>query len=494
MQPAPREARAPLDLTLMIQTCRLQLAAIVLALSSAGAPAAPAPPAAGLPAPIVEALRAHGIPQAAISIVVRDAVSGEVALELNAREPRSPASTMKVVTTFAALDQLGPTYHWTTRAYANGVMTGGRLAGDLVIQGGGDPFISTERWWSFARDLRNTGLRRIDGDIVIDRSFYATQDVDPDEFDGKGYRTYNVLPDALLVNFQAAEFHFLPEASGIRVIVDPEPANLKVENSIKVIPGACRTGLRSVTFSTYADDPDRISLSGRLSSRCAPTAERRAIMRAPDYAYGTFVKFWRELGGEFAGKMRLEPAPREARLLEEFESLTLGEIIRLTNKYSSNSMARMLLLSLAVDRYGTPATVANGERALTEWLGHNGIEAPELVLDNGSGLSRLSRISADTMAKVLSFAYQSRYYPELAASLPLGGQDGTLKHRFAEVAAEARIRLKTGHLNGVGAVAGWVVNRSQRPLTVVVMVNHPGAEYGGGQAVIDTVVRWALER
>jgi serine-type D-Ala-D-Ala carboxypeptidase/endopeptidase (penicillin-binding protein 4) len=217
-------------------------------------------------------------------------------------------------------------------------------------------------------------------------------------------------------------------------------------------------------------------------------------MRAPDYAYGTFVKFWRELGGEFAGKMRLEPAPREARLLEEFESLTLGEIIRLTNKYSSNSMARMLLLSLAVDRYGTPATVANGERALTEWLGRNGIEAPELVLDNGSGLSRLSRISADTMAKVLSFGYQSRYYPELAASLPLGGQDGTLKHRFAEVAAEARIRLKTGHLNGVSAVAGWVVNRSQRPLTVVVMVNHPGAEYGGGQAVIDTVVRWALER
>ena len=475
----------------MIQPSRRALAVILVALAAGRTCAAVAAP---LPPRLEQVLHSQGVPASAVSIVVRDVVTGETYLELNGREPRSPASTIKVLTTFATLEQLGPSYHWTTRAYGTGPVVDGRLAGDLVIEGGGDPYLNAERWWRFARELRNTGLKRIDGDIVIDRSLYALQEPEPDEFDGRGERVYNVPPDALLVNFQAAEFHFVPEPSRVRVIVDPEPANLRLGNALRVAGGPCVSGAGAVTFTTYQDDPDRVTLSGRLSSRCAPWVVRRAIMHAPDYAFGTFVSYWREQGGEFAGRLRLEAKPAAARPLAEYESLSVGEVLQLLNKHSNNTMARMLLLTLGLERFGAPATVANGERALAEWLARKGLDFPELVTDNGSGLSRRTRISADSLARLLAVAYRSRYYPELAASLPLGGQDGTLRRRFVDLAAEGRIRLKTGHLDGVSAVAGWVTSRAERPLAVVVIVNRAGAEFGAGDAVIDTVVRWALDR
>jgi D-alanyl-D-alanine carboxypeptidase/D-alanyl-D-alanine-endopeptidase (penicillin-binding protein 4) len=463
--------------------------ALIAALSLPGLVLA-APP---LPARIAQAVHSQGFPVGAVSIVVQDSRSGETLLSLNPGEPRSPASTIKVLTTFAALSQLGPTYHWTTRAWTTAPVVDGRLAGDLVIEGGGDPFMSAERWWRFAQELRDRGLRQIDGDIVLDRSLYATQDVDPDDFDGRGYRTYNVLPDPLLVNLQAAEFRARAIGGRAEVVIEPAPANLQLDNALHVSQGRCEGGAGTLSFTNVGDDPDHIAVGGHVSAGC-PGYARRVIMRAPEFAFGTFVTYWRELGGEFNGHLRLAPRPAGARPLAEYESLTLAEIIPLVNKHSSNAMARMLLLTMASERFGAPATVANGERALQAWLETQGLRFPELVLDNGSGLSRITRISAQSMARLLDVAWQSRYWPEIAASVPLGGQDGTLRHRFVDLGPEARIRMKTGHLEGVGAIAGWVTARSGRPLSVVVLINHPGAQYGGGEAVIDTVVRWAVDR
>jgi serine-type D-Ala-D-Ala carboxypeptidase/endopeptidase (penicillin-binding protein 4) len=447
-----------------------------------------------LPPRLQQILKAQGVAPEEVSIVVRDALTGESHLDLNGRVPRSPASTIKVLTTYAALDELGPAYTWKTRAYATGPIVDGRLRGDLVIQGGGDPFMTAERWWRFARELRNTGLRAVDGDVVLDRTLYAPQAADPDEFDGRGYRTYNVLPDPLLVNLQSVEFHFVPNGGRVDVIVDPEPANFRLVNSLQVTSEGCRGGLRGVTFTSFENDPGRVAIGGRLSSRCPPLSVRRVVMQPATYAYGTFATNWKQLGGEVKGGMRLAPRPVDAKLLLEYQSLTLGEVVRLVNKHSSNAMARTLVLTLGLERRGAPATVANGEQAMQAWLARRGLDFPELVIDNGSGLSRLTRMSADSMARMLGSAYQSHYYPELAASMPLGGLDGTLRNRFADYAEPGRIRLKTGQLNGVSAVGGWVTSRSNRPLTVVVIVNRPGAQYGSGQAVIDTVVRWALDR
>ncbi|MFO0334841.1 MAG: D-alanyl-D-alanine carboxypeptidase/D-alanyl-D-alanine-endopeptidase [Pseudomonadota bacterium] len=478
----------------MIQTFARGLVRVVPAASLVACLLASGAATAALPPRVQQVLASQSIPASAVSIVVRDAVSGEQHLAWNQNLPRTPASTIKVLTTYAALDVLGPAYTWKTRAYAAGPVVDGRLQGDLVIEGGGDPFITAERWWRFARELRQRGIESIEGDIVIDRSLFAPVPGDRYDFDGKGYRTYNVLPDPLLVNLQSAEFTLIPRGDSVQVKIDPPPANLRVQNTVRVTDAACRAGLRGVTFTSFDDDPLRIAIGGRLSSRCPPLSVRRALMRPADFAYGTFVSYWRENGGRLDGAMRLGSRPADARLLVTQESESLAEVVRLVNKPSSNAMTRMLALTLALERYGAPATQENGDRAIVEWLNGSGLVMPELVVDNGSGLSRVARISAENFARLLGHAYQSRYYPELAASLPLGGLDGTLRTRFADRALEGRIRLKTGQINGVAGIAGWVTSRSGRPLTIVVLVNHPGAQYGTGQAVIDTVVRWALDR
>ncbi len=461
----------------------------LIALLAGGLPAH----GADLPPRIAQVLHSQGFPASAVSIVVRDPAKGETLLELNPDVPRAPASTIKVLTTYAALSRLGPAFTWRTRAWTSAAVVDGTLQGDLVIEGGGDPAMCAERWWRFAQELRDRGLRRIDGDLVLDRSLYESQDADPDEFDGRGWRTYNVLPDALLVNLQTAEFHVVAEHGRARVRVDPELANLVVDNAVQVGTGPCAQALRPLRFSTPSGDPDRIRIEGRVAPGC-PADAQRVLMRAPDFAYGTFLTYWRELGGEITGTLRQARRPTDAHLYAEFESLPLAEVIRLVNKHSSNAMARTLLLTLAAARGESPATVAGGERALADWLASQGIRVPGLVLDNGSGLSRRARISAGGMAAVLDDARLSPWWPELAASVPIGGVDGTLHHRFVDLAGEGRIRMKTGHLAEAGAIAGWVTARSGRQLSVVVMINHPGAEFGGGEAVIDTIVRWAVDR
>lgn len=484
------DAGGPLHSPRMIPSPALSLPSFALLCCAVTAAAAPPPP---LPPRIAQVLHSQGFPAGAVSIVVADTATGATLLELNRDTPRAPASSIKVLTTYAALSRLGPAYHWTTRAFTTAPVVGGHLAGDLVIQGGGDPSMTTERWWQFAAQLRHRGLERIDGDIVIDRSLYATQDEDPDEFDGRGWRTYNVLPDPLLVGLQTADFHVYADGGRAHVAVDPALANLELDSAVRVGSGPCSTATRPLRFTTPGDGSTRIRVEGQVAPGC-PADAQRAILRAPEFAYGTFLANWRALGGSVSGQLRQAPTPPGARPFLEYPSLPLGEVIRHVNKFSSNPMARMLLLAMGIEQYGAPATVAAGDRAVEAWLAGEGLHFPELVLDNGSGLSRAARVSAGSMASLLVHARNSRYWPEIAASVPIGGQDGTLRHRFVDLGATARIRMKTGHLADVGAIAGWVSTASGRSLAVVVLINHPGAQFGGGEAVIDTVVRWALDR
>lgn len=459
----------------------------LLALFSLAAVATAAP----LPGRLQQVLTAEGIPPTALSVVIRDTTSGHTVLDWNPAVPRAPASTLKVLTTWAALEALGPNHHFVTRAYALGPVEDGRLKGDLVLVGGGDPAMTVERWWRFVASLRATGLERIDGDILLDRSLYAEKDGDPAAFDGKGDQSYNVLPDPLLVNLQSAEFHAVVEHGTARVLMDPAPANLHIDNGVRATSEGCPGAHLKVT--EVGGDPLHLALDGVVGPRCSAHV-RRPIMRPADYAFGTFVSYWRELGGSFDGSQREALLPGDARLLVEYPSESLADIVRLTNKYSNNTMARSLLLEFGHVLGAGPVSAASGERALLDWLAQRGLVFPELVVDNGSGLSHAARISADSLARILEAAYHSRYYPEFLTSLPLGGQDGTLKRRFVDVGSEARVRMKTGHIAGVSALAGWVTTRSGKTLSVVAFVNHPGAESERGDAIVDTVVRWALDR
>jgi D-alanyl-D-alanine carboxypeptidase/D-alanyl-D-alanine-endopeptidase (penicillin-binding protein 4) len=237
---------------------------------------------------------------------------------------------------------------------------------------------------------------------------------------------------------------------------------------------------------------NRIRVGGRYAAGCGQFSVARAVMRAPDYAYGLFRTLWQQSGGVIGGGMRIGAVPPDAKLLYSQESLTLAEVIRLVNKYSSNVMARTLFLTLAAEKSGRPATAAGGRQAVTGFLASRGISIPGLALENGSGLSRDERITAAGMTEVLLDAWRSQYMPEFAASLPLSATDGTLRHRFRSPEMQGRLRMKTGTLEDVSALAGYVSAASGRTFVVVIILNHPTASAGAGQAIQAALVDWVF--
>src|SRR6202453_3598948 len=330
----------------------------------------------GAPAPVTQIIASERLPTRAVSFVIMDLESGRVVRSLNPDTPRSPASTIKVVTTFAALETLGPAYTWHTHASIRGVLSSGVLDGDLILQGGGDPYMTLERWWTFARDLRASGLQKIHGDIVIDDTAFSLPPEDPGEFDGRPNRSYNVVPDALMVNFQSVEFQVVPDAEARRVdvIASPAPVNLQIDNRVRFAPGRCVGAAGRVDFKVDSATWDKVVFSGALSPHCTERSFARVLLQPATYAYGTFVELWRELGGEFTGKLRVEAAPADTRALLTFDSLTLGEIVRLTKSITNILRPPHLFLPRGGERWASPATLEKGAAAIAEWGRERGLD------------------------------------------------------------------------------------------------------------------------
>ncbi len=460
-----------------------------MALNAAWARDTPLPPV------VNSALRAQNIPASSLSVYAEDMATGEVLLSHNAEQLRQPASIIKTLTTYVAIDVLGPAYTWKTRAYVDGTLKNGVLTGDLVLVGGGDPYITAERWWAFVAEVRQAGVKTITGDVVIDRSYFALLNEDRAAFDGAPEKSYNVIPDALMVNFQTSRFTLTggQEAGKPVLLVEPNPANLQVNNAVRLSGTSCKRGYRGLRFSApEGSSGNSITLTGSAASGCGRLSVTRAIMNAPDYAFGTFKTYFQQQGGTINGGMRLNTLPAKARLLVTYDSLTLGEIIRLVNKFSNNIMARTLLLTVGAEKFGAPASTDKGQRAIGEWLAQRQIDPRSFVIDNGSGLSRLERTTAFGLGSMLKLAWNSQFMPEFAASLPLAATDGTLRSRFQSPAMRGRLRLKTGHMEGVASLAGFVNAASGKHYVVVTIVNHPGAQYGSGDEVEATVLRWVF--
>jgi D-alanyl-D-alanine carboxypeptidase/D-alanyl-D-alanine-endopeptidase (penicillin-binding protein 4) len=189
--------------------------------------------------------------------------------------------------------------------------------------------------------------------------------------------------------------------------------------------------------------------------------------------------------------LRVEPKPSDARPLLTFDSLTVGEIIRLTNKFSNNLMARHLLLTVGKERFGAPATLEKGAAAVADWSRERGFDIQGLEIDNGSGLSRTTRISVLQMAKILAAALHSRFAPEFMQSLPLAGMDGTLRSRMKGV-PQGSVRLKTGHIDAVSGVAGYVTTPGGKTYVLVSLVNHLRADEGAAEPLHAALVAWIL--
>ncbi|MDP2810587.1 MAG: D-alanyl-D-alanine carboxypeptidase/D-alanyl-D-alanine-endopeptidase [Rhodocyclaceae bacterium] len=452
--------------------------------------------ASGLPATVAQALKGAGIPVAATAIWVKEVDAATPRLAVNAGIALNPASTMKLVTTFAALDLLGPAYVWKTEAFAGGTLHDGVLTGDLYLRGGGDPRLTYDQFGRLLRQIRARDIKEIRGDLVLDRSAFAVSAADPGGFDAQPMRPYNVAPDALLVNFKAVTLQLIPDLANKKLIasMEPAPTNLDLINQVTLGNGnGCgdwKERLRADVFSHGLTT--RLVLTGVFPQSCGEQRWNIAVQEHPQFVLGVFLQLWAELGGSLTGGVREGVVAADARAVGVLPSPTLAEVVRDINKFSNNVMARQLFLTLGMEAGHRPANAEDGAAAIRSWLDARGLSVPELVLENGSGLSRRERISAEGLGRILQAAWKSSVMPELMASLPVTATDGTMKKRLKQNGVAGQAHIKTGSLEGVRSIAGYVLDKSGRRSIVVFFVNH--AHAGAAQAAQDALLQWVYER
>lgn len=448
-----------------------------------------------LPLQIQSALNARNLPHESLSVYVSDVDTGEVVLEWLGDEPRNPASTIKLLTTLVALDVLGPAYRWRTDVYVAGELQDGRLDGDLMLKGYGDPFLVTERVWTLLRDIRQAGIREISGDLLLDDSWFEIGDYDPGAFDRQPLRAYNVAPNALMMNFKVVRYLFEPDhASGsVDVTMDPALDNLSVENRLGLANGSCRGYQRGIAVTTN-ETADEITFSGRFPNGCKRYALDRTALSHNEFVYGLFDSLWRESGGSIDGGWKNVVVDEDAEPLLSFDSRPLSQMIALINKHSNNVMARQLMYTLGAEVNGPPGTEDSGRAVIEKWLADNGLASTQTAIENGAGLSRKTRTTAKDMAAMLQFAWRQPYMPEYLASMSLSGLDGTLRRRFGDTTLVGKAHLKTGSLDHVTAIAGFLQTRTGRRFVVVALQNFEDVHRGPGEEVQEAILRWSYEQ
>ena len=454
-----------------------------------------------LPLVVKQKLQQSGIPESAIGVYVQEIGATKPLLAINADAAMNPASVMKLLTTYAGLELLGPAHTWSTSVYAQGVLADGVLQGDLVIKGYGDPKLDLENFWLLIHHLRQTGLHEIKGNLILDHSHYDIPADDSGTFDGQPYRTYNVIPEALLINYRTSTLHLFPhpEKNAVNVVVDPLPQSLRIINDLKLTHGVCGDWQNSLSIDVVADEqlPNdfTVSLRGNFSKQCGKQSYMLSLQDSTRYTRDLFRQLWTQQGRVFHGDAMLGSASAVSIPVLNHQSQPLADVVRGINKFSNNIAARQLYLALGVGKNpprNSSATLDRSDHALKQWLAAKQLRFPELIIENGSGLSRREQISAGHMGQLLLAAYASPVMPEFVSSLPIAGVDGTLKNRFGETPIKGMAHLKTGALNNVRALAGYLLDKKKRRTVIVFFVNHEHANQA--REAMDRLVHWVYDR
>ena len=448
-----------------------------------------------LPAPVMRALARANVPLSSMSVVIERIGNRTPAVAVNAGQPMMPASTMKLVTTYAGLSMLGPDYRWRTSAYADGTVDpSGTLHGDLYIQGTGDPKLVPEELVDLVERIRRAGITGIDGALVLDKRFFDTSTRDMPAFDDDVNAPYNVGPDPLLYAFKSLSFTLAPSPDGtVAIDVVPPLAQLQVDNTLHATRGACvgaDTAL-SPSVTPAANGTLDALFAGDYPVRCGTRTVNLAVLDHTAFFAGGFLALWRQAGGTFNGTTHEGPVPVGARPIATHRGPELADIVRDINKFSNNVMARNLFLTIGALAKGAPGTQQKSADAIRAFLAARGLPMPELSLMNGSGLSREEHISALSMADLLQMANASPVAQAFVASLPIVGVDGTMRNRLRTEPVLGNAHIKTGTLRDVVAIAGYVAAANGESYVVVSFINDPHA--GAARPAHDALLEWVYQ-
>lgn len=452
-------------------------------------------PAGPLPPAVMAALARAHVPVSSMSVVVQRIGAPVPLVAINANQPMLPASTMKLVTTYAGLSLLGPDYRWKTTAYADGeIDPQGVLHGNLYIQGTGDPKLVPEELIDLVDQIRRNGITGIDGALVLDKRYFDASTRDLPAFDHDDSAPYNVGPDPLLYAFKSLSFTLTPNPEGgVSIDVLPQLAQLQIDNELRVTRGACAGTLPAASPSVAQTNSGFVQASfiGDYPLRCGSRTINVAALDHSTFFAGGFLALWKQTGGTFAGTTREGATPSSARLVGTHRSPVLSDIVRDINKFSNNVMARNLFLTIGAATAKPPATPTKSAQAILQFLRRSALPMNGLALDNGSGLSRDETISALSLADLLQAANSSPVAQVFTESLPIAGVDGTMRNRLTNAGALGNAHIKTGTLRDVRAIAGYVGAGNGETYVVVSFINDPRAE--AARAAHDALLEWVYE-
>ncbi len=410
---------------------------------------------------------------------------------INADELMSPGSIMKLVTTYAALELLGPSYHWETQFRTDGNLSGDTIDGNLYVTMGGDPKLTIERLWTTLSELRGMGVRTIDGDLVLDGKVFKLNGVAP-VFDDNGtnpHAPFLVQPSAYLTNLNLVHFQIRSDERGTQAWSAPSLDEIAIDNRVTSTPEAPCPARRYFEWEPIFHDDGRLTVrvNGELPKGCRTTAYL-SLMPHEQYTASLIRSLLADMGIQITGENQLSETPEDARLLLRTTSPDLVTMVRDINKWSSNVMARQLLLTIGAEnrKEGEDDDRLAGIRTIDEWLTEKGINTAGLIIENGAGLTRDGRITARQGAQILQHAWNSPFSADLMASLPLIAMDGTMARRLRNTGLDGQGRIKTGYLENVRSIAGFTRDDTNTTWAVVGMVNNDPA--WNGQAVLDRII------
>jgi D-alanyl-D-alanine carboxypeptidase/D-alanyl-D-alanine-endopeptidase (penicillin-binding protein 4) len=459
---------------------------------------------AQLPEPVSRLLGAANIPEEAMSALV---IRGNTTVLAHlAERPMQPASTMKLVTTLVGLEQLGPVFKGRTELRTSAAVENGVLKGDLILRGGADADFSDDVLERMLQSLRNQGISKISGKLVLDRQLFnpARMDLGIGPFDESPEAYYNVIPDALMINQYMLQIDMRATDKRLQLAMQPALERVSISSGMTLIDGDCakwEDGWKLPQVTREKGGRLKVILRGTFPKHCTRSHSINVVDRQ-DYVDRLFRSTWKNLGGTIRGETVEARMPADTRILAEHASRALPEVIRDINKRSDNALARMVFLSLGsleadpvagsrpIAGVSAETTFIRSDLAVRNWMRNHGIDDTGMVMENGSGLSRLERISAQQMAGLLHAGLNSNWAPEFQASMPIVAIDGAMRKRLLASPAAARARLKTGTLKNVVALAGYVPDLNGQQCIVVAMINNDLVGDGKGRAVLDALVDW----
>jgi D-alanyl-D-alanine carboxypeptidase/D-alanyl-D-alanine-endopeptidase (penicillin-binding protein 4) len=455
----------------------------------------PAAAEAELPPELAAAIKDADFSSDGIGLFIQGVDDEKPLVALHADLFLNPASVIKLVTTAAALDMLGQGYRWSTEVMYTGNIEGHTLNGDLYIRGNGDPYLTPERFWRLLNRIYIVGIHRITGDVLIDNSYFEPGKVDYAAFDQQPYRTYNVGPNAVLVGFQATEFHLDIDTTGtdpaVKITPFPQSPRLRIINQVKLVNGSCNAWKKRLSLQTRNNAGMlEVVFSGNYALACKQRTLYRRVSEAQDHYQHFFLPLWNQIGGSVDGKITQGIVPADAKRLLQESSISLAEAVRLVNKFSNNVMTRQILLSMGAQEFGPPGTTDKGIAAVNAWLVEHKLDHPDLQLDNGAGLSRDARISAGLLGELLLHVYKQAYMPEFIAALPVSGYDGTMAHRFNDTPLVGHAHIKTGLLDFVQSMAGYVTTATGKRYVVVLLHNDKRAHTRSAEKLQNQLINW----